>query len=225
MLDALGFMLPVAIAAIALSLPEVVVMILLIEPGKSRANAWGFAGGLVGSFIVVSGIALVAADALDLDRPDGRSNWVAILLLIIGSALIWFGVHKLRSRPDPDSPIEQSAILRAAANLTPTKAASLGAVMGGINPGFMALILSLVAELALTDASRTEKSLVMLMFTVVASAGIVGPLLAVQISGERANRFLEGVRQTLDDWMWLITAVVCFYFGVVLIGEALRALT
>lgn len=225
MVDALGFMAPVALAAIAFSLPEVVVMILLIQPGKRWANAYGFAAGLVFSFLAVSAVFLIAAEALDLGGSGERSTWVSILLLVIGVALLYLGLRKFLSRPHPDDPIEEAAILKLAANLTPLKAVSLGAVMGGFNPSFMALIGSLTAELTMTGASTGQKALVMLLFTLIGSAGVVGPLVAVQLFGERARDTLERVRDLLDTHMWLIMAVVFVYFGITLIGEGLRALT
>jgi threonine/homoserine/homoserine lactone efflux protein len=225
MAEALGFMLPAAFAAILLSLPAILVVILLLEPGRDATTPRVFALGFLLSFVVVGGVFLLAADAITPDDYDDRSTWVSVLLLVIGLALFGLAGKKFVGRPKPGDPPKETAISKAVASLTPIKAFPMGFVLGGLNPKFLAVIASLAAELILTGASLGGQMLVMVVFAVIGSLGVIGPLMAIRIAGDGATAALGKVSDLLNQWTWLIMALILAYFGVKLVGDALRALT
>ncbi len=223
MSEAIGYMLPTAVAAIVLSLPAIVIMILLLEPSRDQRLSLGFVTGWLLSFVVSCGIFLFAAELLSSDNNDERANWVSVLLLLIGLGLLAFAGKKVANRPRAGQPAKPSAITRTIDKLTPTGAIPFGALLGGFNPKFLAVIGSLAAELTLTNASVSEQAVVMLLFTVIGSAGIIGPVIAIRIGGESAAGVLRKVSDFLNKFTWLIMALIVGYFGIKLIGDALRA--
>lgn len=224
MASALGFMLPAAVAAIALSLPAIMIMILLLEPGRDRAPAATFAVGWLASFAAVGTVFLLTADRFNSDPDDERSTWVALLLLAIGLALIAYAGLKFRKRPRRGEAPPESKLKSAVAAITPVRAVGLGAILGGLNPKFLAVIGSFAAELTLTTASGAEQALAMALFIILASAGVLAPLVATRLLGSRADASLSAVGDFMGQYTWLVMVIILAYFGVKLIGDALPVL-
>lgn len=223
--DAIGFMLPAAVAAALISLPAVMVVILLVSAPAPGNRPLLFAAGWLASFAVTCTIFAVLADAASEDDQQDQSRWGSVLLLALGVALLFLAWRKWQGRPRDGAPAKTPQWMSSLFEMKPARLVSFGAIMGGFNPKYLAVVAAVVAELTLTSVSGLQTALILVLFILIASLGVLIPILSVQILGERSRPALERIRTGLDQYNWVVMMLILGYFGIKIIGDAIANLT
>jgi threonine/homoserine/homoserine lactone efflux protein len=115
--------------------------------------------------------------------------------------------------------------MQALDRATAIKAFAAGATLAGVNPKNIVLIVAAEAAVAQTEISTSAQAVVLAIFVVLASLGAAAPVVISLAFGERARALLA----RFNDWMVVntnaILAVVLLVFGVILMVDAVSALT
>jgi hypothetical protein len=222
--EAIGQLLPFAVG-VAFSPTAIVATVLMLITPQAKANGLTFLVGWM------AGIALVGAGALALLGSAGAAaggepaGWVAWLKLGLGVLLLLVAGRQWRARPAPDEDVPMPKWMGALDHLTPLKAGGLAILIGAINPKNLLLLLGGAAAVAQVGLPPADQAVAWLVFTVVASLGVLLPVGIYFLMGDRAAATLAG----LKDWMarnnTAVMAVLCLLIGVKLLGDALTALT
>ena len=110
-------------------------------------------------------------------------------------------------------------------SLSPMKALGLGALLSAVNPKNLALTAAAAAGVVQLGISTGDAVVALVVFVVVASITIVGPVVYYLVGGQRA----EGELDALKSWLTLhnsaVMAVVLVVFGVDLIAKGLGPLS
>ena len=97
--------------------------------------------------------------------------------------------------------------------------------MAGVNPKNLLLTVAAAAGLAQLGLSTSEAVVSLIVFVVVGSLTIAGPVAYYFLGGERAKAALD----SLKDWLTMhnaaVTAVLFLVFGVDLIAKGIPPLT
>jgi threonine/homoserine/homoserine lactone efflux protein len=218
-------MLPPAIAIAAVPTGPVVAIIML-SSARGRLNGPLFAlGWFMALATITAGVALVAG-GLGTSDDDGPSTWLAVLLLALGVLLLVLAAKRWGARPRPgDPPTPRPGWMQALDRATAIKAFAAGATLAGVNPKNIVLIVAAEAAVAQTEISTSAQAVVLAIFVVLASLGAAAPVVISLAFGERARALLA----RFNDWMVVntnaILAVVLLVFGVILMVDAVSALT
>jgi Sap, sulfolipid-1-addressing protein len=221
MWHALGALLPIAVAVAVSSVPITVTILILLSPNRKRA-ALPF---LIGWVIGVAGVIILSAlFASTLPKPPrlGPDTQTAILLMIVGGALIVLGVINFRRGSGPD----RAGLPRWLSRVDSFGALAALAIAVVLNFRPKGLLLGIAGGLALHAASVTagEAAVLIAIYTVIASSTVVVPIFASLVAPRRMEPKLVAVR----DWMTrngrLLTSAMMFMIGVVILGAGIGGL-
>jgi Sap, sulfolipid-1-addressing protein len=218
MWQALGGLIPIAVAVAFSSVPITVTILILLSPNRNRAALPFLVGWVFGVAAVIIFSAL-GASALPEPPRRGADTTTAVLEMIIGAALIVLGVVNLRRGERAGLPGWLSAVDSFGA------LASFGvAVLLDFRP--KGLLLGIAAGLTLHAASVRPSQLGVLIFiyTVIATSTVVVPVAASLIAPRKMEPRLIAARDWLAHNGRILTSSMMFMIGVVILGAGLSKL-
>lgn len=222
MLDAIGTVLPLAVA-IALSPLAIASVVLMLLSSQPRAASLAFLLGFVVSVAAVSTAAFLLASVLP-HSDDDTSLSAPYVLLALGIAAIVLAVRQWRSRPEPGDELELPGWISKVEGISAPSAFTLGAVFGGIKPKNLLLSVGLGVAVEATAISGGEAAIVIIAAAVVAAIPIMVPVILALVALDR----ISGALDRLRDWMVrhnsAMVGVILLLVGVLLIGKAVSAL-
>jgi threonine/homoserine/homoserine lactone efflux protein len=220
---AIGQSLPVAVGVLISPLPIVAVVLMLVSE-RARANAGAFLVGWFVSVLVVVGLVAVLAGSAVPD-DEGTPLWAAIVKIVLGLLLLLVAVKQWRGRPregvEPETPKWMAAI----DGFTPGKALGLAVLLSAVNPKNLLLVVSGGAAIAAAAPGDTDAQVVAaVVFALVASVGVVTPLVIYLAMGDRAAAVLDGLKTWMIQNNAVIMAVLLLVIGAKMIGDGISAL-
>ncbi len=221
MWQALGGLLPIAVAVAISSVPITATILILLSPNRNR-TALPFLVGWVTGVAAVIILSLLAASTLPEPSRRGTDPVIAVLQILIGAALIVLGVVNLRR----GSRSEQTGLPRWLSAVDSFGAlATFGiAVLLDLRP--KGLLLGIAAGLALHAAAvdAAETALLISVYTVIATSTVVVPITASLIAPRRMEPRLIAARDWLARNGRILTSSMMFMIGVVILGVGLTEL-
>jgi hypothetical protein len=219
---AIGDLLPSAIG-VALSPLPIVAVVLMLATTRAKVNGPAFAAGWVLGLALVSVVVLLVAGGAD--DSGGTRTGVDWLKLVLGLGLLVVAKRQWDARPEPGGEAPLPKWMTTLADFDPLRSALVGAALAGVNPKNLALTAAGAASIAQAGLSAGGDAVAVAVFVAVASIGIVGPVLAYLLLGERAAAPLAELR----DWMGrnnaVIMMVVCLVLAAKLVGAGIAGLT
>ena len=131
--QALGDVLPLAVAIAIFPVPIIAVVLLLgAEQGLAKGLAFGLAwcAGLA----AVGAIVLAVAGLIDASDDGEPATWVSLALLGLGALLVVLAARGWRGRPRAGEEAPTPAWMRAIDGFTVTRAGAAGFALSGLNP-------------------------------------------------------------------------------------------
>lgn len=183
-------LIPLALV-IALSPLSIIPAVLMLQTPRPRPTALAFmAGWLVGLGALTAIFVAVSGAIGGFEKPPSWASWLRI---VIGAALIVFGLVRFARR---HSSSHQPKWLRNLTTLGPGRAAATAAVLTVANP--KVLFISVAAGLAIGSAGLGNAVwLAVVYFAAIAGCSVAVPILAYAVSGGR----LDDPLARLKDWM------------------------
>jgi len=220
---AIGQSLPVAVGVLISPLPIVAVVLMLVSR-RAKANAAAFLiGWFVAVLVVVGLVAVLAGSAVPDD--EGTPLWAAIVKIVLGLGLLLLAVKQWRGRPREGVAPETPTWMAAIDQFTPGKALGLAVLLSAVNPKNLLLVVSGGAAIAAAAPGDTNAQVVAaVVFALIASAGVVTPLVIYLAMGARAARVLDGLKTWMVQNNAVIMAVLLLVIGAKMIGDGISAL-
>ncbi|MEU0489163.1 GAP family protein [Nocardiopsis sp. NPDC006139] len=225
MLNALAQVLPFALGLIAAPLPIVAVILLLMAPG-GRGKALVFVLTWAGVVFVVSTAVALIAGAGDTTAAGDSPAWVGWVQLLLGLLLLLVAVKNLRDhmkRPEGADPAPP-AWLTAIDSMGAGRVVGLAALLAGANPKSLAMAAGGGVAIAAFGPGAGGTPAAALVFALLGSLGLLVPVIAAAVSGERGRRALERARTWLIANNDTVTMTVLFVFGGVFAAKGLGTL-
>lgn len=223
MLSIIGQVLPEAVG-IALSPIPIIGLILMLLSKNARKNSLMFMIGWLGGLAVVAVIVLVLVNAGKVTAGESATQtgvqWGQLLL---GIALLFLALRQWRSRPKPGQEATMPKWMATVDSVQPGRALLLGALLSGVNPKNLLLNVAAAGIIAAAATTTVETAVATIVFILIASITIIGPVLYVQIAGERAEKGLNELKSWLTQHNAAIMTVLLLIIGVKLIGSGLGA--
>lgn len=194
-MQAIGLMIPIALAVAISSVPIMTTLFILMSPNRSRSAVPFLLGWVGGIFLVVSACALLAQAVPAPRSPRRPDTVIGVLEILVGATLIVLGIVSwLRDRKG--GPTSTPAWLSSAGKLGPWSSLGLGLVLNVRPKG---LLLAIAGGLTVRADAGTlpEAVLAILVYTVIAASTVAVPILATIISPTRMEPRLIAA----DDWM------------------------
>jgi hypothetical protein len=221
MWQALGALLPIAVALAFSSVPLTVTILILLSPNRGRTALPFLVGWVIG---VAAVLILSAVGAAALAKPFRRGSDTALVVLeiVIGAALMVLAAIYLRRR-SPASSTGLPRWLAAVDSFGPLVCFAI-AVLLSLRP--KGLLLGVAGGLALSAASlkAEEAVLLIIIYTAIATSTVAVPIVASFIAPRRMEPKLVSARDWLIVNGRILTSIMMFMIGVVILGYGLTQL-
>jgi threonine/homoserine/homoserine lactone efflux protein len=167
---------------------------------------------LTAIFVEVSGL------AGNLEKPPTWASWVRI---VIGAALIVFGVFRWLTR---NRSAHMPGWMRQLGAMTPAKAGVAGAALAVINP--KVLFICAAAGLAIgTEGLGLPKAwAAVAYFVAIAASSVALPVLAYAVSGDRLDRPLAKLKDWMERHNAALVAAILVVIGLLVLYKGIHQL-
>lgn len=217
----LGQVLPEAVG-IALSPIPIIGLILMLLSKNARRNSLMFMVGWLAGLFVVAFVVLALVNAGKISTSESTAQTGVLWgKLLLGIALLFLALRQWRSRPKPGQEATLPKWMATIDAVQPSRALVLGALLSGVNPKNLLLNVAAAGTIAAAALTTPETVVVTVVFILIASVTIIGPVLYVQFAGERAEKGLNELKAWLTLHNAAIMTVLFLIIGVKLIGDGL----
>jgi len=210
---------------VAISPVPIIAVTLMLFSQRARVNGPMFLLGWVLAVAVVSFAAYSLAKQGEASTSTATVETIAWGKIVLGVLLLLLAARNWRSRPAPGTEPAMPKWMAGIDTVTPPKALGLGALLGGVNPKNLMLAAAAGAGLAELGLSSSDATASLIVFVVVASITIAGPVLYYLLGGDSAKGHLEEMKQWLSIHNDAVMAVLFLVFGAKLIADGLPPLT
>jgi hypothetical protein len=188
----LGTLVPLGLV-IALSPITVIPAVLVLQAPRPRPSGLAFFAGWLLGLAALTAIS-VAASGLLGGLHKSPPTWASWLRVVLGSALIAFGVYRwLTRRSHSESP----AWMRSFATITPARAGITGAVLVVIRPDVLLICVPAGLAIGAGGLGVAGDWIAAGFFVAIAASTVAVPVLAYAAAGHR----LDDTMGRLKDWM------------------------
>lgn len=220
--EAIGGVIGYAIG-IAVSPVPIAAVILMMFSARARVNSVSFMlAWVIGIATVVTVVLLIPGLESDDSTPSDTTGWIK---LAIGALLVLFALSQWRSRPGPDDEPPVPKWMQTIDGLKPGGAFGLGFLLSAVNPKNLLLAAAGGVTIGSVALTTGEAAAVLLVFTAIAAATVVVPVVAYLVAGSRLDPSLDAAKDWLIGNNAAVMAVLFLVFGVSLIGDGIEILS
>lgn len=193
MFQALAYSLPFALAIALSPLPIALSISVLLSSQPKNAISF-LLGWSVG--ILVIGFFVFVIPGLDTDRgePSQLAGW---LRLVVGTGLVVLGIKMWVGGLKDKGAIEEPKLLSKLDNSSLGKILITGFTLSALNPKNLLLTLAGASYIDAYVSTLIKQSLVLLVFSIIASSSVGAPIVAYHLFSKRADSVLA----TLKNWL------------------------
>src|SRR5438034_670776 len=213
MTEAIGEVLTYAIG-VAISPVPIIAVILMLFSARARVNGPMFLLGWIAALGVVSGVAYLVSDAADAATDTAAADSVSWGKLAVGVFFLLVAGRQWRSRPAPGAQTEMPKWMAGIDAFSPVKAFTLALLLAGVNPKNLLLSAGAGAALAQLGPTTTDAVVSLVVFVVLGSITIAGPVVYYLVGGERARVALDSTKEWLAVHNAAVMTVLFLVFGV-----------
>ena len=210
---------------VAISPVPIIAVTLMLFSRRARENGLMFLLGWVVALAIVSGVAYVAADQANAATDSTTTDTIAWGKIVFGVLFLLLAARDWRTRPAPGTEPEMPKWMAGIDALKPVKALGLGLLLAGVNPKNLMLAAAAGAGVAALGLSSANAIGSLIVFVVIASLTIAGPVVYYLFGGERAKVALDEMKNWLAFHNNAVMAVLFLVFGAKLIADGLPPVT
>jgi threonine/homoserine/homoserine lactone efflux protein len=218
--QALGDVLPIAVAVAIFPVP-IIAVVLLLGSDRGTGKAVAFVLTWCVGLAAVGAVVLALAGIADATTDGEPATWVNVLLLALGLLLLALAIKQWRGRPRGEEEAPMPAWMRTIDDFTLVKAAGAGFALTALNPKNVLLVAAAAAEIAEVGLSAGREIAVLAAFVILASLGVITPVVVSLALGDRSRALLEGLRGWMARYNAVIMTVLFLLIGAKLIGDAI----
>lgn len=219
--QAVGSLLPVAVAVAISPIPIIAVVVILGTP-RARVNGLAFAAGWVVGLAAVATVVLVITGASGADDPTSSSatgvNWVQVTL---GVALLALASRQWRGRPGPGEQAELPEWMEKVDRFGPGASTGAGLVLSAANPKNLVLAVSAGATIGQAGLTAGQDVVAIAAFVLIGSLTVVGAVLYALVDRRGSGAVLTGVKAFMAAHNAAIMTVLLGVIGAKVLGQGI----
>jgi threonine/homoserine/homoserine lactone efflux protein len=209
---------------VAISPVPIIAVILVLFSDRAKVNGPMFLAGWTVALGLVSGIAYLASDAGGASTDSQATDGVSWGQIVLGVVFLLLAGRSWRDRPEPGAQAHMPKWMAGIDAFAPGKAFGLGVLLAGVNPKNLLLAAGAGAALAVSGPSAAAAAVALIVFVVVGSLTIIGPVVFRLAGGDRARKGLGSAKGWLAVHNDAVMTVLFLVFGVDLIAKGLPRL-
>ena len=155
----------------------------------------------------------------------GLAAGVAVSPLPIVAMILLLALRQWRARPAEGAEPEMPRWMASLDRLRPGGALGLGALLSAVNPKNGGLTIAAAATIAGAGLPGGDQAVVLAVFVLIGSLGVLAPLVVYLVPGENAARTLDTWRTWAATHNAAVMAVLFLIFGFKLVGDGIAVLS
>lgn len=212
-------LIPLALV-ISLSPLSIIPAVLVLHAPRPRPTSLAFLAGWLLSLAILTAIS-VAASGL-LGGPHKAPTWASWLRVVLGSALILFGIYRWLTQKGHSG--ESPAWMRSFATITPVRAGITGAVLAVVRLEVLVICLAVGFDIGSNGLSVAAQWICAAFFVAVAASSVAIPVLAYAVAGHRLDDGLARLKDWMDRHNAALLAVVLIVIGAMVLYNGISKL-
>jgi threonine/homoserine/homoserine lactone efflux protein len=197
--------------------------------GAAIGDILGLAAGVAVSPLPMPIVAMILLLATSRGRADGLLFGVGWLvgLAVLGAVVLalLLALRQWRARPAEGAEPEMPRWMASLDRLRPGGALGLGALLSAVNPKNGGLTIAAAATIAGAGLPGGDQAVVLAVFVLIGSLGVLAPLVVYLVAGENAARTLDTWRTWAATHNAAVMAVLFLIFGFTLVGDGIAVLS
>jgi len=210
---------------VAISPVPIIAVILMLFSERARVNGPAFLLGWLIALGAVSAAVYALSDVSKASTSSTAADTIAWGKIVLGALLLLMEVRSWRQRPDAGEQAPMPKWMSGIDRMTAATAFGLGLLLAGINPKNLILTAGAAAGLAQLGLSTSDAVVSLIVFVVIGSLTIAGPVFYYLTGGERAKARLDTVKAWLVAHNAAVMTVLFLIFGANLIAKGIPPLT
>lgn len=194
-----------------LSVGSITIVILLLISKRGWRNGLGYALGYTTAYTIIGVLIVILGYRATEKGASGSSMVFSIFLLVFGLLLLWVALKNWRKPISAEA--EEPPFFTLMDKIIPLKAFGFGAMVSIINFKNLALFLSALSVVVLSDLVLTEKITISLLVALVFSLSVIIPVLIYLLFPKRATSLLNAIKDSINKYRRPIGIGIPFFFG------------
>jgi len=215
----LGALIPLGLV-IALSPITVIPAVLVLQAPRPRPSGLAFLAGWVLGLAALTAVSVAVSGMLG-GLHKSPPTWASWLRVILGSALILFGIYRWLTR---HRHTESPGWMRSFATITPARAGITGAALAVIRPDV--LLICVPAGLAIGGSGMdvADDWIAAAFFVAIAASTVAIPILAYAAAGHRLDDAMTRLKDWMDKNNAALMAAILVVIGLMVLYNGVHAL-
>lgn len=219
--DAIGGILPYALAVAISPPPIIAVVLMLLSPTAKRSGLGFLLGWILGILVAISALTALSS-IIPKGDPDASQPIFGTIQLVLGVVVLFLCVRSVRSRPRNGESAAPPKWMSSISTMTPVASIGFGFALGALNPKNLVLAMNAALEIGVEYLQFGEVATVIAVFTVIAASSVLIPVVAYLIAGSKLDAPLKSLEVWLINTSWLIMAVLLLVIGAMVIGNGIE---
>jgi threonine/homoserine/homoserine lactone efflux protein len=211
-------LIPLALV-VALSPLSIIPAVLVLHSPRPRPTGLAFLAGWLLGLAALTAIFLEVSNLLgNLDKAPPWASWLRV---VIGAALIVFGVYRWLTRKRS---AHTPGWMQSLGKLTPVRAGGAATALTVVNP--KVLFVSAAAGLAIGSAGlgTTHAWVAVAWYIAVAGSTVALPILAYAVSGDRLDEPLRRLKDWMERQHATLVAAILIVIGLLVLYKGIHGL-
>ena len=205
-----------------ISVGSITLVILLLISDRGWRNGLGYALGYTGAYSLIGVSVVLLGYQASSTQNDEPSLFFPIMLLFFGVLLLWLSFRNWR-KPASDKQ-EEPRFFSIVDTITPLKAFGFGALVSVINFKNLALFLTALSVVILSDLTINAKITIALLDAFVFCLSVIIPLLIYLAFPTGAKDILSGIKEFLSRNSRPIGIYAPLLFGLIFLSKGITDL-
>ncbi|CAM3106452.1 GAP family protein [Mycobacterium intermedium] len=214
----LGSLVPLALV-IAVSPLTIIPAVLVLQAPRPRPASLAFLGGWVAGLAALTAIFVIGSGELG-DLNSSPPAWASWLRIVLGSALILFGIYRWVSRKGHS---ESPRWMRSFATITPRRAGLVGAILVVVRLEVLVLVLAAGLDIGTSRLGTAGEWLAAAIFVGLSASTVAIPILAYAAAGDRLDDQLNRLKDWMEKNHAAMLAAVLILIGLMVLSKGIKA--
>lgn len=211
-------LIPLALV-VALSPLSIIPAVLVLHTPRPRPTGLAFlAGWLIGLAALTAVIIAVSGLIGGFEKPPSWASWLRI---VVGVALIVFGIYKWLTRKKSEHTPKWMSSLTT---ISPGRALVTAMVLCVLNPKVLLICAAAGLAIGTEGLGRTGVWLAELCYVAVAGSTVAIPILAYVVTGDRLDPALARLKDWMERQHAVLVAIILVVIGVLVLYKGIHAL-
>jgi hypothetical protein len=205
---------------VAISPFSIIPTVLVLQAPRPRPTSLAFLGGWLFGLAALTAAFVAASGALG-DMHKSPPTWASWLRVVLGSALIAFGIYRWLTR---QRHTESPAWMRAFATITPRRAGITGLVLVVVRVEVLAMCLAAGLAIGTSQLGAVNQWICAAFFVAVSASTVAIPVLAYAAAGHRLDDPLARLKTWMDQNNAALMAAILVLIGLMVLYNGIHAL-